>query len=265
MVCKNCNTSLNSEIRFCPECGAKVIRNRLTIRNLFEHISETFFNYDNKFLKTFIHLFTNPEAVISGYINGTRKKYINVIQYLAIALTLLGIQLFILNKFYPDFFNSVFGGSDKSYLDMYPEESRQKVEEFMTSYLSFINEYQSLVYVLGIPFTAIVTRLVFLKEKLFNFTEHIVINIYITAQYVIFSFFTYLIFAIFNLNINILVSISLILYVFYYGFVFYKTHKLSVAAIILRFMLSLAIIFAIFLIVFILGILIGIIYYKFFK
>ncbi len=249
---------------FCPECGAKVIRNRLTLKNIFSDFSAQFLNYDNTFLVTFIHLFTKPEAVINGYINGTRKKYIHVIQYLAISLTLLGLQLFILNKFYPDFFTSVFTDT-QNYFATYPEESRHDMEKFMTNYYTFINEYQSLIYVIGIPLTAFVTRLAFLKEKLYNFTEHIVVNTYITAQYVLFSFFTYLFFAIFDLNIGVLVTLSTLLYMFYYGFVFYKTHKLSVITIILRFILSIAIICAIFLLIFIVGIIVGVIYLKFFK
>lgn len=245
-------------------CGAKIIKKRLTIRNLFADINEQFLNIDNKFLKTFIHLFTKPDVVIDGFINGTRKKYINVIQYLAISLTLLGVQLFILNKFYPDFFQAVFTDT-QNYLAMYPEETRPKMEEFMSDYYTFINEYQSLIYVLGIPFTAFVTRLAFLKEKLYNFTEHIVVNTYITAQYVIFSFFTYLVFAIFNLNIEVLVTISIVLYMFYYGFVFYKTHNLSIVTIILRFLLSIAIISTLFFLIFIVGVIVGIVYLEFLK
>lgn len=264
MNCKNCNTALNSHINFCPECGAKIIRNRLTIKHITSEFSAQFLNIDNRFLKTFIHLFTKPEAVISGYIDGTRKKYISVIQYLAISLTLLGLQLFILNKFYPEFFNAAFNDS-QSYLAMYPEEKRADIEEYMTNYYTFINEYQSLIYVIGIPLTAFVTRLTFIKEKLYNFTEHIVINTYITSQYIIFSFFTYLLFATLNLNIGILVTTSLLLYVFYYGFVFYKTYTLSIVTIVLRFMLSLAIICTIFLLIFIVGIIVGIMYFKFFK
>lgn len=65
MDCKNCNTSLVEIQNFCSDCGAKVIRNRLTIRNLFEHFSATFLNYDNKFLQTFIGLFTKPEEIIT--------------------------------------------------------------------------------------------------------------------------------------------------------------------------------------------------------
>lgn len=264
MECRNCSTSLNSEQRFCFECGAKVIKNRLTIKNLSEDFSEQFLSYDNKFLITFFDLFRKPEAVIYGYIKGTRKKYINVIQYLAISLTLLGIQLFILNKFLPDFFGAQLTDLDKM-LEAYPEKSRALTKKFLTDYFTFINEYQSLVYVLGIPFNAAVTYLVFLREKLLNYTEHIVLNTYVTAQYVVFSFFATLIFAVFNLDINILVTISLLLYMFYYGFIFYKIYRLSYATIILRFMLSMVIICAFFFLVFVLGTLVAIIYLKYLK
>ncbi|WAC01775.1 DUF3667 domain-containing protein [Lacinutrix neustonica] len=76
------------QINYCNGCGAKVIKNRLTMRNLFEDFTYNYLNYDNKFLRTFLNLFTKPEAVITSYIDGTRKKYVNVISYFAIALTL---------------------------------------------------------------------------------------------------------------------------------------------------------------------------------
>lgn len=85
MNCKNCNLLLSDKASFCSNCGAKVIRNRLTFKNLIEYFSEQFLNYDNKFLQTFIHLFTKPEVVIESYINGTRKKYVNVISFFAIS------------------------------------------------------------------------------------------------------------------------------------------------------------------------------------
>ena len=34
MQCRNCGTSLRTDYSFCPDCGAKVIRNRITIKNL---------------------------------------------------------------------------------------------------------------------------------------------------------------------------------------------------------------------------------------
>ena len=82
MECKNCELSIQTHHNYCPSCGAKVIRNRLTIKALFAHFSEQFLNYDNKFLKTFRQLTTKPETVTDCYIHGTRKRYVNVISFL---------------------------------------------------------------------------------------------------------------------------------------------------------------------------------------
>ena len=97
MNCKNCKTTLEESDDYCRNCGGKVIRNRLTIKSLFHHFSETYFNYDNKLLRTFLTLFSKPEEVIVGYINGTRKKYVDVIGYFALAITLSGLQIFFLS------------------------------------------------------------------------------------------------------------------------------------------------------------------------
>ena len=112
MNCKNCHTKLPLDSDFCNSCGGKVIRNRLTFRNLFEHISETFFNYDNKLLRTFIDLFKKPELVIDGYIEGVRKRYVNPISFFGISLTLSGLSIFIIKKYYLQYldFSQIFQG-----------------------------------------------------------------------------------------------------------------------------------------------------------
>ena len=102
MHCKNCNSELSELSTYCDQCGGRVIKNRLTLKSLFLHLSETFFNYDNKLLRTFLNLFKAPEDVIGGYISGVRKKYVDVISYFALALTITGFEWFILNKFYPE-------------------------------------------------------------------------------------------------------------------------------------------------------------------
>ncbi len=104
MDCKNCHTPLSENADFCNSCGGKVIRNRLTIRNLFEHFTETFLNYDNQFLQTFIYLLKKPWDVIDTYISGTRKKYISPLSFFAISLTLSGVYLFVVQKYFMDYF-----------------------------------------------------------------------------------------------------------------------------------------------------------------
>ena len=66
MYCKNCDTPLRYKADFCHGCGAKIIRHRLTIKNLWADFLERFLNLENYLLKTFIAMFKQPEAVITG-------------------------------------------------------------------------------------------------------------------------------------------------------------------------------------------------------
>jgi len=165
MTCKNCKTELTTESDFCNHCGAKVIRNRLTIKNLFEHFSEQFLNYDNKFFQTIIYLFKKPEDVIGSYVSGTRKKYVNPISFFAISLSISGIYMFFFQKYLTESFNMS---------DFYKYENQQKITEAM---MSFTIEYNSLIYFVIIPALALISLVVFYNKK-FNFTEHVIIYLY---------------------------------------------------------------------------------------
>ena len=222
MACKNCNTSLKEADDFCNQCGAKVIRNRLTIRNLFEHFSETFFNYDNKFLLTFIHLFTKPKAVIGGYIDGIRKKYINPISFLAISLTLSGIYFF----FFKEKFSQIMKTSG---IDQYG--GHEKLTEAITN---FTTEYNSLIYFVIIPLIALVSLIVFYNKK-YNFTEHIVIYLYSMS---LFSMVTIVLTVIILIiAADYYITLSVITYVFmfvYHGYLLKRIFQLSAKELIVK-------------------------------
>ena len=155
MNCKNCNTKLPEHLNYCYLCGAKVIRNRLTLKNLIASFSEQFLNYDNKFLQTFLMLIKNPGEVINSYINGTRKKYVNVISYFAIAITISGLQIYILQKYPMDF---------DAYLNPDPNIA-QLQKQYNDSMFRTISEYNSLMMMLYIPIYALFAKLIFLRNK----------------------------------------------------------------------------------------------------
>ena len=168
MVCKNCEKALRTDYSYCPDCGAKVIRNRITVKNLWHDIVDRYFNIDNTFLKTIIHLIVKPEIVIEGYIRGTRRKYLNPISLLGIALTLSGYLLFLMKK-----------GADKIDFDVFgmgvQTIAQQKV-------LDFTLEYSSIFFILYIPLMAISAWLCFDKKK-YNFSERIIIFLYAMGGY----------------------------------------------------------------------------------
>lgn len=174
MKCKNCNHSLSPDHQYCPNCGAKIIYDRLSVKTLGYEISERFFNVDNTFLKTFWHLFWYPERVIDGYVQGIRKRYLNPISYLGIALTLSGIFLFLLRKFFMD--NISFD----VFSDGLKPETAEKLMRITLDFSTFL-------FLLFIPLVAFSGWLIFNRKK-YNLTEYAVCGIYTLAHYSVFSF-----------------------------------------------------------------------------
>lgn len=221
MNCKNCHTALLEEDDYCKSCGGKVIRNRLSFRNLFEHISETFFNYDNKLLRTLIDLFIKPEVVIGGYIDGTRKKYVNVISYFALAITVSGIYMFIINKYFPEVMDFSF-------------MSAPGQEEFQKKNMAFTQEYQSILMMSYVPIYALMAKVVFFNLKKYNYTELLVIFLYIQAQISISSAILVISLAAIGLSTSILGMAVIPLMVVYSAYCLKRLYGLDLFNIIIR-------------------------------
>jgi len=228
MNCKNCLTSLAPTSHFCYLCGGKVIKKKLTFRNLFEHFSETFLNYDNKLLRTFIDLFKKPEAVIETYINGVRKRYVNPISYFGLAITLTGLYMLIVTKFFPETF-------DFSIL------TAPGQEEFQRKNMSFVQEYQALVMMFYIPIYAIMARISFLGLNKFNYTELLVIFMFTQAQISITTAVLTVITSSLGLAMGIVSIITLPLMVLYNAYCLKRLYKLNLVEIIARSLLFLVI------------------------
>jgi hypothetical protein len=248
MNCKNCKTELTDTSYYCNSCGGKVIRNRLTFKNLFEHISETFFNYDNKLLRTFTSLFTKPEDVIGGYIDGVRKKYVNLISYYAIAITLSGFQIFILNKFFPE-------AMDLSALAV--DENAVALQK---KNIAFIQEYQSIIMMFYVPIYALMSKLVFFNKKKFNYTEHLVIFMYILAQISIVSIFLTVFGAFIGVSLGEIAMIIFPMQVIYSAYCLKRLYKLSVEGIILRTLLFFGILLIIMIVLLVIVVVLAIVF-----
>ncbi len=256
MECKNCNYFLRTDYSYCPTCGAKVIRNRLTVKNIWYDFTERFFNLDNTFIITFKHLLTKPDVVIGGYINGVRKKYMNPISYFTIAVFLGGIFFFLNKKFFPEAmdFQSIF------IPNVGTKEAQQFNLEFMKKYQDFAQEYQSFIYMASIPILAIISRLVFLNKKQFNLSEHFVINIYAYAQMSITVNIIYIL-SIWNSKLIFLeASLNMFFLVGYFSFVYKKLFQLSWKQILLKLLLFVFIVLVLYIVIVIMAIIIVIIY-----
>ncbi len=227
--CKNCKYELDDKQDYCGRCGGRIIRNRLTISNLLSYFIENFLNYDNRFLQTVKDLFVSPELVINGYIGGLRKKYNSPINFFAISLTISGLYIFFIQKFYPDIM--------KVY-NFYDDEASRQVSGKVAELLM---DYNSLFYFVLIPFLALVSRIVFLRNG-YNYTEHVVIYLYtMSLSAILTSVLSFVIlflskdfFFIWGLVFNFLMII-------YHTYILKRVFSLSAAKIFLKFLLFLVI------------------------
>ena len=227
--CKNCEKTLHEADKFCNDCGAQVINHRLSLKYLFKEISNGFLNIDaSRPIRTFIDLFTKPEDVIVGYINGTRKKYINAFGYFTIAVTLAGIFMFVLSRFFPEILNQA--------LDLFTSSSLITKEQMMDSDLNQGQvDYQSLIFFASIPFLALISRLLFWRNKRFNYAEHLVINLYAYSHVSIVMYivvFPILIFFPYGYAIGSFGSI--ILYTIYYFYALKRIYSIEAGPMVLK-------------------------------
>ncbi|MBQ4820648.1 DUF3667 domain-containing protein [Aquimarina sp. MMG016] len=175
--CKNCDHQIET-YNFCPNCGAKKISKRITFKNLAAEVSEVYFNVDNTFFKTIKDLTIRPHEVIDGYIHGIRKKHLNVGSYFLLSVTLAAILTFIKEK----------GFNIPSEAEKLEESSR-----FAQVFIEITEKFPTLGYFILIPFYSVISRFIFRKYKKYNFTEHIVINSYLTSHLTILTFIPYII------------------------------------------------------------------------
>ena len=192
MTCKNCQAELSENTRYCLECGARVIRNRLNFKNLMHQLGEEFFNYDNKILKTLKHLITRPEDVIDGYVKGTRKKYMNPISLMTISLAISGIQMYLIKNFFPDFFvNPVV-------TDMNVDEKNRVAAEAIQDFSLKMADAVEITTFITIPLLALISYIIFWNLKKYNYIEHLIIYLYTYPVTSIFSSILTIIAALFD-------------------------------------------------------------------
>jgi len=194
-TCKNCKTRYTNKFNYCPNCGAKWIDYRLTPRKITAEFTERYLGTENVFLRTCITLFRYPEDVINGYITGQRKKYVNVINFFFISLTLFGIYIFILKNFYPELL-----GLDKIKIN----------DKDLFKYISWLYDYMGLFTTLFLPVYALSGRIVFYKKQ-YNFVEHLVLYTYVFSISNIFVFLLTPICILASVDYNIISAISTLL------------------------------------------------------
>lgn len=186
--CKNCSSQIYANKRFCADCGAKWIDNRITIKQVAADFSDNYIGFDTKFIRTFIDLFRKPEAVIKGYINGRRVNYMDAVRYLLLAIFVTGIYTFVLKQtgVLDEIIHSQAEATREAYRSMGMTEN-QVIESTAQAqkFSQQVFEFQGFFLLFTIPLLAFAARLTFWGKRYFNFTEQIVFYMYTFSHMVI--------------------------------------------------------------------------------
>lgn len=245
MICKNCKNPISEASKFCNNCGAKVITDRITVKGMLSDVSQNIFGWDNKFFLTIRKLIIAPQEILGEYLNGTRKKYTNPITFFAIGMAL---SIFIFNTFdeaymnmtletakaQNEWFSENIGGQFKSI--KFQQESLERNEKLQKGFLKYFN----LISLILLPLYAFIAFLVYRKP--YNYAEHLTIVTYIQGL----SFFVSSILFLIAINTSpYLYSISILFLMFFYCFAYGKLYRLTIGQSILKLIIFLVIPFAV--------------------
>lgn len=171
-TCLNCKQPIVEDAHFCHHCGAKIVRERLTLWVFFAQLGQTVFNTDSSIWRTIGHLSYAPGRVCRGYIEGVRKRYLRPVAYLFFVASLYGLTL-LLSDGEIRYFHEDFALGFTSYDDATGLSEEERIRQLRPLALMFI--------LLSIPILSLISRLIYRRAG-FNLAEHLVINAYYMGQ-----------------------------------------------------------------------------------
>lgn len=151
--CKNCETLLRPEDKFCPQCGQTTKTKRLKIKQIRKDVFKRLLHTDSGILYLTAALATRPGVVAREYFAGKRKKYYEPLKYLTLTV---GISALLTAYF--DLMSS--GGGHQNPVS------------------AFVAEHINVIFFLSVPLAAAFSWLLFLKKG-FNYAEHLTLHAFL--------------------------------------------------------------------------------------
>lgn len=211
MICKNCSNTF--EGKFCNNCGQSADVRRF---NFPYFVKETFFSsldIEKGLFHTIRQLFLRPGPAIRAYLEGKRVSLYVPVKYLLLIGTL---ATYVSIRF--DLFLSEKPGPVLHILPV----------DHLAMFLSFAEQYTTVINIIAIPVFALFSWLFFISSK-YNYTENLILNVYITAQQLLMLLIVFPVIALtpaFKGEVIAFYSTITLIYNFWVYFTFFKINKL---------------------------------------
>jgi len=166
MVCKNCGTVFQGN--FCPNCAQSASVDRFNMKNLLSESFESSLDIETGLFGTLKVLALRPGKAIRDYVDGKRLSLYVPAKFL---LLIGAVTTFIAIRY------GIFHTTTEVNLF----EGWDWYSQHFIGFWIFANDYSTLINIIAIPIYTSATWL-FFKPIGDNFAEHLVMNIYITAQ-----------------------------------------------------------------------------------
>lgn len=233
MNCLNCNSKLNTNDSYCSGCGAKVVIDRPTFKGFVSEFGERVFTLDNSLFRTIATLISHPSKVVNGYLDGLRKRYVDPIRFLLLAVTFSGVNAFLVKR-------GFFGEIDiNRYIENVEQDDAQA--EMFVNLMNFLIDYNNVIMFLTIPILALISKIVFYDLKKYSLFEHNVIYSYTYSLCAIFATIAYVLFTVLGFDYFALTWIFSLLYIVYHIFALKNIFGLSLKQTLLKTLLFLVV------------------------
>ena len=168
--CVNCSQIVTTP--FCPHCGQKRERKRITLLSLYHDFQSRIYGFDGMFPRTVKDLTLNPGRVAAEFVDGNRVKYVGPVGYFFLMITLYLLLLSILEI---DFFEYATTNNPFSI------EGTTKQQEFTRRLMDIVSKNLRIFSFLIVPITGIWAR-IFFRQSGLNWLEHTVPVFYVQGH-----------------------------------------------------------------------------------
>ena len=167
--CLNCDTQLNGT--FCSQCGQKETH-RYTFSHIVHEFVHVFTHADKGIFALARQVLLRPGFVARDLVEGKRKRYFNLFQYL---LLIVGVVTFLMVKtnLITDIMNSMNQANNV--------QASSRLAAMQQKTAALLQQYNNLFQLVLIPVYAASAWLFFARKRV-NYAETIVLHVASTAQ-----------------------------------------------------------------------------------